>query len=298
MPAWLALALATAGGLAAAVQSAANGELAERTTAPVAALVNNVGGALLVVVGLVLVPSLRSGLRAVAQTRLPWWAYLGGLGGAFFVVAAAYVVPTLGVAVFTISLVAGSAFGGLAVDRVGLAPTGRLPLTWPRLVGAVLGVSAVTLAQVGRPAGELTVGFLALAVAGGIAVALQAALNGRVSAAGNPGAATVVNFAVNTPALVAFAAAAGTFGAHWPSRWPAQWYLYVGGVLGVTLVVILAVCVRVVGVLRTNLALVGGQLGGAVLLDALLPGRAAPSPAVLAGVVLTAVAAGLAGWRR
>lgn len=298
MPAWLALAVAAAGGVASATQSAANGQLADRTSAPLAALVNNAVGVGLVIAGLVLLPSLRSGLRAVARARLPWWAYLGGLGGAAFVLTAAYAVPTLGVAVFTIAQVTGAAFGGLGVDRAGLAPTGRLPVTWPRLAGAVLGVTAVALAQAGRPAGELAVGLLALAVAGGIAVALQAALNGRVSAAGNPGAATVVNFAVNTPALVVFAAATGTFGRHWPSHWPAEWYLYVGGALGVTIVVVLAVCVRVIGVLRTNLALVGGQLGGAVLLDAVLPGRAGPSPVVLAGVVLTAVAAGLAGWRR
>lgn len=298
MPAWLALALAMAGGVASATQSAANAALGERTSAPVAVLMNNAIGSLLVLAGLAVLPSLRAGLRTAIRTRLPWWAYLGGFGGAFFVISSVYAVPILGVAVFTIAQVAGAAFGGLGVDRAGLAPTGRLPVSWPRLAGTALGVTAVALSQAGRPAGRLALSVLALALAGGIAVALQGALNGRVSATSTPGAATVVNFAVATPTVVAFAAATGTIGPHWPSRWPTEWYLYIGGTLSVLIVAVLAVCVRSIGVLRTSLALVGGQLGGAVLLDAVRPGGAGPAPAVLAGVVLTAAAAGLAGWRR
>lgn len=296
LPGWVALALATAGGIASAVQSVVNAELGERVgSAAMGAVVNNLGGMAVVLVGLLAMPSIRVDLAALRGCGLPWWTYLGGLGGAGFVLAATYVVPALGVAVFTIAQVAGNSFGGLGVDRAGLGPVGRLPLTGPRVAGALLGVGAVALAQLGRPMGELTVGLVLFAVAGGVAVALQTALNGRVSAASGTGAGTVVNFAVGTPALVAVAAALGALGGLRSIPWPTQWYLYAGGLFGVGIVVVLMLSVRVVGVLRTGLAIVAGQLGGALVLDGLLPTGPGVSLPVLGGTLLTLLAVVVSG---
>ncbi|OZV73868.1 hypothetical protein CA850_30650 [Micromonospora echinospora] len=301
LPPTAALALVALGGVASAAQGVINAEFGTRAGDPVlAAVVNNLGGSVLVLVALLALPSMRAGLRDLRSARLPWWSYLGGLGGAAIVLVAAYVVPVLGVAAFTIAQVAGGSLGGLAADRAGLAPVGRLPLTGPRITGALLGLAAVTLAQLGRPVGELAVGPLLLAVAGGLAVALQSALNGRVSAVVGTGAGTAVNFVVSTAAVFAAAVVAGTL-TRPPASWPGDWYLWTGGLLGVTIVVTLLVGVRSVGVLRTGLVLVGGQLGGSLLLDALLPGGAGLRPPVLAGAVLTLVAAVVAGrggrWR-
>ncbi|MEH0938404.1 DMT family transporter [Micromonospora psammae] len=292
-PSGVALALVALGGVAGAAQGVVNAELGERVgNATLGAVVNNLGGVLLVLVGLAL-PSMRAGLVALRRARPPWWSYLGGLGGAAIVLLGAYVVPVLGVALFTIAQVAGGSVGGLAVDRAGLAPVGRLPLTGPRLAGALLGVVAVALAQAGQPLGDLAVGLVLLAVLGGVAVALQSALNGRISAAGSPAAGVAVNFATATPVVLLVAALAGAFSGP-GTTWPDDWYLYVGGLLGVGIVASLVIGVRAVGVLRTGLALVAGQLGGGLLLD-LLPGGPGLRWPVLAGAVLTLVAAVVAG---
>ncbi|MEU4570644.1 DMT family transporter [Micromonospora sp. NPDC023956] len=295
LPPTAALALVALGGVASAAQGVLNAEFGARAGDPVlAAVVNNVGGSAVVLVALLAWPSMRAGLRQLRTAGLPWWAYLGGLGGAAIVLVAAYVVPVLGVAAFTVAQVAGGSLGGLAADRGGLAPVGRLPLTGPRVTGALLGLAAVALAQLGRPVGELAVGPLLLAVAGGLAVALQSALNGRVSAAVGPGAGIAVNFVVSTAAVFAAAAVAGTL-VRSPASWPGDWYLWTGGLLGVSIVGALLVGVRSVGVLRTGLVLVGGQLGGSLLFDALVPGGAGLRLPVLAGAVLTLLAAVLAG---
>lgn len=297
LPVWVALSLVAIAGVASAAQGAANGELGVRVGEPtLAAVVNNLGGTLLVALGLVVLPSMRTGLAALRRARLPWWSYLGGLGGAAIVVLGAYVVPVLGVAVFTIAQVAGGSLGGLAVDRAGLAPVGRLALTGPRIAGGLLGVAAVALAQAGQPVGELAVGLVLLAVAGGVGVALQSALNGRVSAAGSAAAGVAVNFVVSTPAVLLVAAVAGALTAP-PASWPDAWYLYTGGLLGVGIVAGLVVGVRSAGVLRTGLALVAGQLGGALLLDEFLPGGPGARPAVLVGAGLTLLAVVVAGRR-
>ncbi|MFG2058001.1 DMT family transporter [Micromonospora sp. NPDC048930] len=297
LPVPAALSVVVLGGVASAAQGLVNAELGERAGDPiVGAVVNNLGGCLLVLLGLVAVPSMRAGLAGLRRSGLRWWAYLGGLGGAAIVVIAPFVVPALGVAIFTIAQVAGGSLGGLAVDRAGLAATGRLPLTGPRVVGALLGIAAVTLAQLGRPVGDLAVGLVLLSVAGGLAVALQSALNGRVAAAVGPAAGLAVNFAVSTSAIAVVAGLAGVLVTH-PS-WPAQWWLYGGGLLGVGIVLSLLVGVRAAGVLRTGLALVAGQLGGALLLDAVLPGGAGARLPVLAGAALTVLAVLVAGVRR
>jgi transporter family-2 protein len=80
--------------------------------------------------------------------------------------------------------------------------------------------------------------------------------------------------------------------------WPAQWWLYVGGLFGVGIVLALLVGVRAAGVLRTGLALVAGQLGGALVLDVAVPGGPGVRLPVLAGAVLTGVAVAVAGVRR
>ncbi|MEV0157103.1 DMT family transporter [Micromonospora sp. NPDC050686] len=297
LPPAVALVLVVLGGVAAAAQGVVNAELGERAGNPVlGAVANNLGGSLLILLGLVASPSMRAGLAALRRARLPWWTYLGGLGGAAIVVVGTYVVPVLGVAVFTIAQVAGGSLGGLAVDRAGLAPVGRLRLTLPRLAGALLGVAAVALAQLGRPLGDLAVGLVLLAVGGGVAVAVQSALNGRVSAAGTASASVAVNFATSTPVVLLVAVAAGVLAGPAPD-WPHAWHLYLGGLLGVGIVAALVVGVRAVGVLRAGLALVAGQLAGALLLDLLVPGGAGLRLPVLAGAVLTGLAVLVAGVR-
>lgn len=295
LPSAAALTLVTLGGVAAAGQGYVNAELGARAGDPVlGAVVNNLVGLALVTVGVLAWPSMRHGLAALRPARLPWWTYLGGLGGAAIVIAATYAVPVLGVAVFTIAQVAGGSLGGLAVDRTGLAPVGRLPFTVPRVAGALLGVAAVALAQLGRPVGDLAVGVLLLSVGGGLAVALQSALNARVAVVSGAAASTAVNFVTGTVVILAVAGLLGAFGRA-ASGWPGQWYLYTGGLLGVTIVASLLLGVRAVGVLRTGLALVAGQLGGALLLDLLLPDGPGLRLPVLAGALLTLVAVVVAG---
>ncbi|RQW88269.1 DMT family transporter, partial [Micromonospora globispora] len=63
LPAPAALAMVVLGGVAAAAQGAINAELGERAGNPVlGAVVNNLGGSLLVAIGLLAVPSMRAGL--------------------------------------------------------------------------------------------------------------------------------------------------------------------------------------------------------------------------------------------
>lgn len=295
-PAGVLLALSVACGAFGAAQGAINGALNEAMgSAVAAAVVNNLVG-LAILLAIVLVRAdLRAALGRARGSGLPAWTYLGGLGGALFVVSAAVAVPVVGVSAFAIAQVFGITAGAIVVDRTPIGPAGVLPVSPRRLAGAGLGLVAVVVSQIGHPAGHLATGVLALVVVAAALTAVQVALNARVTgAAGSAGAATVINFMVGLPALLIVLALAGG-SPHGP---PHAWWLYLGGVCGVIIVGGTALAVRGIGVLRASLALTAGQLGCALLIDALLPGGAGLSVWLGVGALLTLAAVAVTGSAR
>lgn len=294
----LALSAAVLSGALVAVQQRVNGQLGVDLQAPLLAALVSFGTGLVAVVAVVLArPPARRALAAVRQ--VPWWTRLGGLGGASLVAVGAFAAPQIGVALLTIGLVAGQTSGGLAVDRAGLAPGGSHLLTAPRLAGAVLCLVAVGIGSIGRDARAADPLLLVLVVGAGFLIAVQQALNGRVRrTTGNAAVATLVNFVVGTTALSVGVLLAVAVRGLPDGDWPGvdQWYLYLGGPLGATFVAVAAVVVRRLGVLRLGLAVIAGQLLGALVVDVVSPaidgGIAATT---VLGAVLTFVAVGVSG---
>ncbi|MEU4772269.1 DMT family transporter [Micromonospora sp. NPDC023644] len=293
--------LATASGLAVAVQSRINGELGVRLADGIAAAVVSFGLGLVVL--LVLVPATPGGRRGLVALRgaltdgtLRPWQCLGGACGALLVAAQGLTIGTLGVAVFTVAVVAGQSGSSLAVDRAGVGPSGPQPVTGRRLAGAALTVVAVLLAVGERLGDPGTLGLALLPLIAGVGIAWQQAVNGRVrTAAGSALTATLVNFSVGTVALlVTFAVDVAIRG--WPAGGaPAEPWLYLGGPIGIVFIAIAAAIVRFTGVLLLGLATIAGQIVGAVLLDLLLPTAASrPGLVTLLGAALTMVAVGVA----
>ncbi|MFE9688826.1 DMT family transporter [Micromonospora sp. NPDC005806] len=289
--------LATASGVTVAVQSRINGELGVRLADGIAAAVVSFGLGLLIL--LVLVPATPGGRRGLAALRaalrdgsLRPWQCLGGVCGAFLVATQGLTIGTLGVAVFTVAVVAGQTGSSLLVDRAGIGPTGRQPVTPNRLVGAVLTVLAVVLAvgdRLGDP-GALALALLPLAA--GVGVAWQQAVNGQVrAAAGSATTATLVNFTVGMVALLATFAVEVAVRGRPAGSLPGEPWLYLGGPLGIVFIALAAAIVRFTGVLLLGLATIAGQIVGAVLLDVALPTAAShPGPNTLLGAALTLVA--------
>ena len=207
----------------------------------------------------------------------------------------------VGVALFTVAIVAGQTLGGIVFDLVGLGPGGRRPLTPTRVIGAVLALAAIGWAVSAQVAHDVPILLMVLPFTAGLGAAWQQAVNGRVrSAAESALTATVLNFAVGSTALVVVmlvhAASAG-----WPSAMPTEWWLYAGGAIGCIFIAGQAVLVRVVGVLVLALCGVAGQLTAALSLDLLLPTADAPVDlATIGGTVLALVAVVIAsvGWTR
>ena len=248
--------------------------------------------------------ALRSLPAMIGPKRLPWWTLLGGIGGAIYVTGQSTTVAVLGVALFTVATVAGSTGAGLLVDKVGLGPGGRVPVTAWRVVAALLAVVAVWVGSGGRDAdGAVSIPFLLLALLAGAAGAVQVGVNGRVSTAtGQPLVATLVNFVVGLAALLLIVAVQGILdpeGVGSFSPVTEKPWLVVGGAMGVLFVAGSAWSVRALGVLLLSLIVLAGTLVGAVAVDLVVPTEgAAVNGYLVAGIALTFASVGLAVMRR
>ncbi|GAA1670804.1 DMT family transporter [Kribbella yunnanensis] len=294
--------LAAAFGIGAlfAIQSRLNGGLGELLGDGIpAALISFGSGSVILAIAAALVPGIRRSLGNVWHAirdplnagGLRWWQCIGGLCGAWVVSVQSITVHVTGVAVFIVAMIAGQAGSSLVVDRLGFGPAGRQEFTTLRIVGAAIALVAVVLAvseQFGHASGFLLAILPAL---GGIATAVQQAINGRVAqtAAGGPYgavAAGAINFGVGFVALVVvFAIDLALRGA--PNALPSNPWLYLGGACGVIFMSVAAAVVRVVGVFILGLGTIAGQLVASLAIDLLAPAadKAVTLP-VIAGTIL------------
>ncbi len=295
------------GGLGAAAQTRVNGSLAEHVGSGFGAAVISFGSGLLwLLLALACWPAARSAVgRVVAglrTRRLRWWEVLGGTAGGFYVAAQGLTAATLGVALFMVAVVAGQSTSSLLVDRLGLAPGGVRLITLGRALGPVLTVVAVAIAVSGSIGTVPSVGLAVVPFLAGAFQSWQQAMNGRVRAVANaPGdvfagvaAATFGNFVVGTAALaLAFGVSVVVTGpptGSLPTGWPLDLALYSGGLLGIVFIAIQAAVVHRIGVLLLALGMIAGQIVGALVLDVVVPGVAAPGAAMYAGAALTLLA--------
>ncbi len=296
----LAGAAAFAVGALTAGQSRINGELAAATESGVqAALVSFSSGWIILTLILLALPAVRRGLvdvgRSLRTGVLRWWQVLGGVLGGFFVAVQSATVPIVGVALFTVAVVAGQVTNSIVVDRLGLGPAGRQAITPGRVISAALAVVAVIVAVSDRLGGgadgsALAVGFALLA---GLAIAVQQAINGRVGAAArNAWTAAWVNFTLGTVMLGAAMGIAWGWTDFDPGALPrGPWWLYLGGAIGVLFIAAAAWVVQRLGVLLFALLTITGQLTGALVLDVVAPaGGVSLHLSLVAGVVLAGVA--------
>ena len=261
-----------------AIQSRINAALAEQVGGGfVAATVSFTTGLVLAAAIVLLRPSIRDAAARIPGLlragTLRWWQLLGGIGGAWLVATQGLVVVAVGVTMFTVGVVAGQVTGSLLVDRVGLSPAGRLPITGRRVAAAATALLAVVLASTRPDAGASSWSWIALlAVSAGFGISVQQAINGRVAAATHqPLVATLVNFLVGTACLSCVTLAGIGAGVVSVGPWPTEVWLYLGGPIGVLFIALAAWAVRGVGVLVFGLLSIAGQLVGSVVSDLVAP---------------------------
>lgn len=286
--------VAVLAGASLATQGRINGELgAQLEHGILAAFISFVVGCLLLAVVLACSKRDRAGMRrlvvVVRDGTVPWWYLSTGVIGAFLVATQGLVVGIVGVALFTVGVVAGQTLSGLAVDRMGFGGLARKPITLPRVLGALLALVAVGLSLAGS--GQFVGAWLVvLPFAAGLMQGLQQAMAGLVQRhTGSAITLAAQNFGIGTVALglvVAVQALAGQTS----QPLPTDVWLYIGGALGVVFVALSSVAVHHLGVLALGLAAICGQVLASVALDLLFPAQHPVTVWALIGAALTIAA--------
>ncbi|QDP97887.1 DMT family transporter [Microlunatus elymi] len=287
-----------------AIQSRINGALGtELHNGIAAALISFLTGLLVLIIILACNRRTRGRLSAVraavADRRLVWWQLMGGVSGAFLVTAQGLAVTAIGVATFTVAVVGGQLISSLWVDRIGLGPAGKAPITVGRALGAGIALLAVVIASAGGlgHAGPQAYVLALLPAIAGFGMAWQQAINGRVGVVGGPIVAASINFGVGTVALI-IATAVSVLIQGRPAALPSNPWLYLGGLFGVVFIAAAAVVVRWVGVLLLGLTAIAGQLIGSVLVELVVPTGAGLTTLDLVGCALTLVGVAVAALVR
>ena len=269
--------LAVVVGALTAAQSRFNGELSFQIHNGIGAgLISNIVGSILLISIALIFKREREGISrtitALKTGRLAWWEMLGGLGGTIFLSTQGVTVPEIGVAFFTISLVGGQTASSLLVDKIGLTPSGKKPITIARILIAAVTLIAVSIAVYPDLSNSTFKIFpIVLALIAGVVVAFQQAVNARVNVVSErPLATTFFNFIIGTFFLL-IALGINLWRGGSVGKLPTSPWLYLGGLFGLTFIAVSAYTLKHIGLLNFITFSVSGQLIGALLFDWLAP---------------------------
>jgi transporter family-2 protein len=290
-------------------QSSINSELNTYTNnALITALINFTTGLLVLAIMMLLSRPIRQGFisipRLVREGKLKRWQLFGGLSGAFFVASQSSLVQVIGVAIFTVSAVAGQTSAALLVDKSGIGPAGKQPVTLMRVCAAILGIVGVLISVLGQDStGQFAFGAVLISFAAGALVSTQPALNGQIAnQTGQPAAATLVNFIVGFVTLAIVYVVKQQISPQGFNVPPMPWenpIIWLGGPFGVLFVLTAAFMAKTLGVFLFTLTSVVGQLSGAILMDVLFPTAATNITwQLLLGISITGAAVVLASGKK
>ncbi|MDR7330120.1 DMT family transporter [Corynebacterium guangdongense] len=211
---------------------------------------------------------------------LPWWMFLGGAFGVVVLTANIILLPRLGALATAILPIVGQVTMGLLIDAFGWFRSPVVELSVIRVTGAVL-VLAGALAAAGvldrvrsGDLGEADAGaslwfWRLFAVACGMLASSQTAVNGQLGVnVGSPVLAAFISFSVGLTTLIALLLITRT-----PIRWNAEvggtWWMWVGGVLGATLVFLNAALAPILGTGLTVMGVLVGMMAASLMIDSL-----------------------------
>ena len=269
-----AVLLAALAGAFVAMQGRLNGDLATAGAGALLAAWTSYVGTLVTVAVVVVVQGRARITRQILRHDARWWWYAVGLCGVPIVVTFAFGIPMVGVAIASVSSVAGQTVAGLGLDARGVGVPAPLRLSRRRVVAALVAVVGLAVAVGSGPTTSLgaAIGLGLLLFVGGAVLAGQQAGNGRVNLltgdAVLPALTSSAGGTVGVSVLVGIAAAAGGLHGVTLPHEPGQWYLYLGGPLGAAITVVSAWSIRHLGTFALTLGVVGGQMVTAVAVDA------------------------------
>lgn len=269
----LALGLIISAGVGTAVQSPTNTALAQAAGSAWAAFISFSGGFLV----LAFLTTLFGTGSLPLAAQAPWWQWIGGLYGVFMVIVVTYATPVLGVALTSATMMVGQLGMGALIDTFGLIGVAPIPLSPFRIAGILFVVTGVVLIYFSRlqttdktekPPSQFNVrsfALLLLALAAGIAGAIQAPTNAALGRTIGSLEAALISFGGGVIAALAYALL--TSRGQKPCFRGTRPWQFLGGLYGAYGVTVTILATPILGVAFTMAGMMLGQMSGGVVLD-------------------------------
>ena len=225
----------------------------------------------------------------------PWWMYLGGVVGVGTVVFITSAYGGISMSAITALGLLGQSVTSIFADQYGLFGSDKTPF-FPGRCWAVLMV-ILGVAMMIFPMGQATVGAVVFALLSGLTIVFARTLNGQLTQRQGAMRSTVMNYITGLGTSILVMLFLGMKEPMWTS--PAlsgNWFMYLGGTLGVCLIMLLNVTVPKVPAFAFTLLQFLGQMVTSLALDAMLTG--AFSVRNLLGGILVWIGLALDVWMR
>ena len=257
-----------------AIQSRVNGELSTKLhNSILASLFSFSTGLITALIITAFNSKIRFGIKLlrneITLNNFSKWKLLTGMLGGIFVFIQSSLVPIVGVAVFSLSTIAGQTLISILVDLLDITGGGSKPITLRRIISAVLTVFAVYISSYDSNNSALNFKILAVGLIAGTLVGVQRALNGNINSVTTHSYATaLINFASGTAILIVLTILTIILKKDFFTKLTTgPWWMYCGGIIGLIYIAATALIVQHLGVLTFTILSVGGQLATSLLLD-------------------------------
>jgi len=215
--------------------------------------------------------------------RYAWFLYLGGAIGVMTTIFNNFSFGRISVSAILALGLFGQSVAGLIIDQYGFFGMPKHPFTRQKLIGLLL-----IIAGIGSMINSFEIVAITLSFAAGVNIVLSRTFNAKLSAVTSVRVSTFYNYIVGLVISIPVFLILGrnemvlTEFAFSPS-----WHIYLGGVLGVCVVLISNITVVKISAFYLTLLIFIGQVFSGILIDVIISQEL--SPRILIGGVLVAV---------
>ncbi|MCL2222603.1 MAG: DMT family transporter [Oscillospiraceae bacterium] len=215
--------------------------------------------------------------------RFPWYLYLGGAIGVLTTVFNNFAFGRISVSAILALGLLGQSITGLAVDHNGLFGMKKYPLTKDKLLGLALIIAGIASMTTSFEAAAVIVSFIA-----GVNIVLSRTLNARLADLTSVRVSSFYNYFVGLfVAIIAFLLLGGNEFAPGGAVPIQNWYIYLGGALGLAIVLLANILVVKVSAFYLTLFVFIGQVFSGVLIDMAIT-QTVSTRNILGGILVTA----------
>ena len=244
------------------------------------------------IVGLILIVAVvllkREGLFAFFPKQQAWFLYLGGAIGVMTTVFNNLSFGRISVSAILALGLFGQSVAGIIIDQYGLFAMQRHPFSKEKLLGL-----AIILAGIGSMLYNLEIVAVIVSFIAGVNIVLSRTFNAKLADASSVHVSTFYNYfvglLVSIPVFLILGRGEMGFASFTALHFSSDWYIYLGGLLGVCVVLMGNVVAVKISAFYLTLLIFVGQVFSGVLIDIVISQELSPRN-VVGGLL---VAAGL-----